>query len=97
MLKALPETLTGEQVARAIERAHITTVLHHDCGGCGHWVRYRIEPNGVFFDANCNCGSWSSLRRESFQDIADWYNMQRNDSAKKEIAERIGLRDEDQL
>ena len=47
------------------------------CSGCGYSVGYRFAPNGVFYDVGCWCtGRAPNWEPRTWQDVADFYNMQ---------------------
>lgn len=71
--------VTADQVRQTVTDYGITHLPHHDCGGCGVWVKFVFSPDGerIAFDPNCDCGSpWSPPRETTFQELADWFNMQ---------------------
>lgn len=83
--------ITAAQVKNAIQRNGITSIDHHDCSICGYMCRYVIRESGnVFFDPGCYCTE-GQYRDASYQDIANWYNMQSNDDVRARIGKAIGL------
>lgn len=80
--------------ARIIEKA-ITWIPHHDCGMCGYVVGYRIDGERVMFDPSCDCTPRSYLDHSSFADLAEWYGMQNNDTARLSIGSKYGFTEEE--
>lgn len=70
--------VTGAQVKEAAEKAGITRVDHHDCGGCGVMVYYSIHDGHLLFNPACGC-SYSPPEPRSWQSAADWINMQKRE------------------
>jgi hypothetical protein len=82
--------VTGEQVRAAMIAANITHVDHHDCGGCGEMVSYSRHEDQLYFNSGCGC-SWSPPQERSWDDAADWINMQGDPEWHLKIAARFGL------
>lgn len=82
--------VTAQHVKEAVTAAKITYVLHHDCGVCGEWVSYLVQGENLYFDSSCGCVR-SHLRVSSWEDAAEWINMQSNEEAKAEIMKKFGL------
>ena len=83
------EKYSSGWVEQRVQEVGATHLLHHDCGFCGHWVRYLFNEDGVFFSSACDC-AWSPERPDSYMGIAQWLAMQRSDEVRDSIME--GLR-----
>jgi hypothetical protein len=78
------------EVRDAMIAADITEVPHHDCGGCGVWVKYLRHGEQLYFGPGCGC-SWSNPEPRSWADAADWLNMQSRPDIQQKLAARFGL------
>jgi len=58
---------------------------HHTCSLCNSMVGYGIEKGQVWFKSSCDCTSWSEPRPSSFNEIANWLNMQSSDEIRDQI------------
>jgi len=86
------KNVTPEEVKAAALVAGITTVDHHDCGGCGVWVKYLIHEEQLYFDSNCGCSSYKTVPRPcDWDEAAEWINMQSNPESRVSIAKQFGL------
>lgn len=79
--------VTGEQVKEAAKKAGIGWVDHHDCGGCGVMVGYRIDGDQLYFRSGCGC-SWSPDRPCSWDEAADHINRQSRSGDWGDVAAR---------
>lgn len=79
---------SAEWVRDQVRSANAYKLDHHECSLCGVMVRYGFNPPGtepeVYFRSMCGC-SYSPDRPATWDDVADWLNMQSSD----EIRERI--------
>jgi hypothetical protein len=82
--------VTGDQVREAMQAAGITYVEHHACGLCGYMTNYQVIDGALYFYPGCDC-SYGPRERRSFQDAADWINMQSSDTARARLLQRFGL------
>lgn len=85
--------MTANEIETAVNSAGITQIDHHDCGFCGYMTAYMIDNGEVYFDPGCHCIGNTGWRRSSFQDLADWYNMQSNDEVRARLREAFGMAD----
>lgn len=46
------------------------------CSICGYMIGYLFKDGGVFFDAGCDCVSYSSVQPRTWEDVAKQYNDQ---------------------
>lgn len=83
--------ITAEQVKDAVRDAGIIEIPHHDCGGCGVWVRYIVQDGYLFFDARCDCSQLSYPEPRDWQDAANWINMQSSSENRIELMRRFGI------
>lgn len=84
--------ITGEQVKKAVMAANIKTVNHHECSICGCMVRYVVDDGDLFFDPSCFCSSWmTGYEPRTWDDAANWINMQSDEKWRVEIARRFGI------
>lgn len=83
--------VTGEQVKEAAEKAGITRIDHHDCGGCGMMVFYSIHGGQLYFNPGCGC-SWSPREPRSWESAADWINMQSRSGEYGDVGARIAAK-----
>lgn len=85
------KTFTGEEVKQAGLAAGITIIDHHDCSICGYMVSYFILGDQLYFDSGCDCGISSQPTVRTWQEAADWINMQTREDIREKIAARFGL------
>jgi len=84
--------VNGEQVKTAAMTANIRTIEHHSCAICGYMTRYIHDDGRLFFDAGCYCGrTMSNLEPRSWDEAANWINMQSNEAVRVNIARRFGI------
>jgi hypothetical protein len=87
----MSESVTPEQVRQGMADGAIVEVPHHACAFCKFMTRYVLGDDGqLWFDPGCHCneGGWEP---RSWQDAADWINMQPSDAIRIEIASRFGV------
>lgn len=82
--------VTGEEVKAAMIASDIEHVDHHDCAICGEVVFYSRNGENLFFNPGCGC-SWSPAQPRSWDDPADWINMQRTPEVRNTIRALFGL------
>jgi hypothetical protein len=87
----MPTEITGEEVKKACLAAGITNIDHHNCSMCGYMTRYFVEGEDLFFDAGCDCTRRQVCSRRSWQDAADWINLQTRDEIKQRISALFGI------
>jgi len=75
--------VTAQQVEEAVNKSGITKLDHHDCSMCGYMCAYLFRDGLVGFDAGCNCVTYHDIRQASYQEIADWINMQNEEWSTK--------------
>ena len=85
-------SITGQQVKDAVLAAGLTSIPHHACSICGCMTTYSISSGHIWYNPTCSCASYRSwLQPRTWQDAADWINMQENEMARTEIMQRFGL------
>ena len=63
----------------------------HNCIMCDYPCGYIVHPNGIVYDHGCDCTKRYLTSDRTFDDIADWVNMQsREDIALRIIADIKG-------
>jgi hypothetical protein len=84
--------VTVQELQDSCMAKDIWYVDHHDCSICGEWTRYLIdsEINAVYYDSSCGCSSSCPTPR-SWDEVAEFVNMQSQSEIKKEIALRFGI------
>lgn len=65
--------------AQAKERGITKWVVHH-CSICNYECGYVIQGDDVFYDSGCNCVRMTPLQRRSWEDLAFFYNIQKNEN-----------------
>lgn len=63
---------------------------HHRCAICGEPVGYYFfsyPPYEVVFDSTCGCSHIHSIHPSSWEDVAEFYNMQDNSDVIKKMDE----------
>ena len=84
--------VTAEQTRDSALAAGLTMIPHHNCGLCGCMVVYIVDQAGyLFFDPSCDCTYGDGPQPRSWEDAADWINMQSNAEHKRKIAALFGL------
>ena len=82
--------VTGSQLREAMVRQNIVTVRHHTCSICNESVYYIRKDEQLFFDSSCDCcQSEPSLR--SWDDAAEWVNLQTNEDYRVVLLSRFGI------
>jgi hypothetical protein len=90
--EVLPRDVTGAEIERAVTEAKILRIEHHDCGMCGYMTSYLVNRGELFFDAGCDCVRYAPPPRlVSWDDAADWINMQSSAEWKTKIAKSFGI------
>lgn len=80
--------VTGEQVREAVQKAGLTWVTNHDCSLCGVDVGYVINGDQVFYRSGCGC-SWSPDRPISWDEVAEFINMQKRSGPWGDVMARV--------
>lgn len=90
--------VTGEQVKAAVIAANIEYVDHHDCGGCGYMTQYLREGDRLYFDPGCYCSRYGPTMTglRTWDDAAEWINMQSDQEVRDKLRLRFGLPAEEQ-
>lgn len=70
------DKVTPGMVAATCAEKGFMRIGHHKCSMCGYPTGYNIKPDGVVFDAGCDCTGRYVARPSSFDDIAHTFNMQ---------------------
>lgn len=86
-------SVTGEQVKAAAEKAGLTRIDHHDCGGCGYMTAYLIRDGKLYFDPGCDCSRLgpAAIEPRTWNSAADWINMQSEQKHRVAVAQKFGL------
>lgn len=82
--------ITADEVKNAMIAQGIERVDHHDCGICGGMVAYVREGENLYFDPHCGCAGYGPLEPRTWEDAADWINMQ-NAEWQQKIAAKFGV------
>lgn len=82
--------ITADEVKNAMIAKGIGGVEHHDCSICHGTVSYVRQGARLFFDPHCGCAGDGPLEPRTWQDAADWINMQSPEWQVK-IAGRFGI------
>ena len=82
--------VTAQQVFDAAVESGEQWVPHHACGICGVMTGFILDDESISFDSSCGCAS-SYPQPRTWQDAADWINMQSDPKHAAEIAKRFGL------
>lgn len=83
--------VTGSEVKAAVNAAGLKWIDHHDCSLCGSMVGYQTDGESLFFCSGCDC-LWSPPRRCSWDEAADYINMQtRNSERFGDVAAKVAL------
>jgi len=85
-------TVTAEQLRMAATMTGVQSIDHHKCSICNTMTHYLIRGDEIFFDASCNCSVGVGWQRRTWNDAADWVNMQKDVATQMEIAELFGLK-----
>ncbi|MBL4866391.1 MAG: hypothetical protein JKY67_08450 [Pseudomonadales bacterium] len=83
--------ITGKDVWAAMVDEEILHVAHHQCSFCCSMVYYFRVDDRLFFDPSCACASGGGPEERSWDEAADWINMQSDDAHKNDIKKRFGL------
>jgi hypothetical protein len=89
----MKERITGEEVKAMMIECNNDYVYSRQCSICRYPLGYIVrsfEDDDVVFDAGCDCTSRGPVYRySSFDDIANSYNIQKNDEARESILSKI--------
>lgn len=83
--------VTAEQVKAACLAAGIKSIEHHECSICLYMTAYLVRGDQLYFDPSCDCTGGRGPELSSWQDAADWINMQTQDDIRAKIAGRFGI------
>lgn len=85
--------ITGEQVKAAALSARIAIVPSRDCSLCGYMCSYVIRDDGnLYYDPGCYCTNRRGGREpRSWDDAANWINIQSDDDQREKIMRRFGF------
>lgn len=86
--------VTADEIRESVVKNNIDCFPIHCCAICGEWVGYRFFrwPNQeVVFDSSCFCVSYENVQPRSWEDVADYINMQSNEEYAKECMEYLKL------
>lgn len=84
--------VTADQLKDAMIEKGIFVVDHHPCGLCGYMTKYVRSGNRIWFDRGCDCmGNGQNFETRSWQDAANWINMQSNPAVQQRLAREFGL------
>ena len=82
--------ITADRVKQAMISSNIDRVDHHECAGCGYMVNYTRYRDQLYFNPGCGC-SWGASEPRSWQEAADWINMQTNPEVKEKLMKSFGI------
>jgi hypothetical protein len=85
------DKITGEQVKAGVMKLGVSYIPHHDCSICGVEVGYVILGGDLFFDSGCGCLRGNNIRPASWDEPADWINMQFSPDVRKMLMDRFGV------
>lgn len=85
------QDVTGEQVRDAMIKANIDKVDHHKCGICKATVYFSRIGDQLYFNSGCIC-SYSPPEPRSWDDAAEWINMQSNKEWRLKLMQNFGLK-----
>jgi len=84
--------VTGDEVKQACLDKEISWVDHHECSICDRMVGYIVEGEQLLFSPGCRCVlSFTPPEPRSWDEAADWINMQSDADCKRRIAARFGI------
>ncbi len=85
---------TAEDFKIAAQKKNITFFGIHNCSFCHYACGFIIKQDTVnpvvYYDNGCDC-TWNPAKPSSFQEIANHYNMQKNEKYMKEMNEFWGF------
>lgn len=82
--------VTGKQVQDAVYAANVTYIPYYTCGCCGEVVAYFVQGGNLYLDPSCGCATFT-IQPKSWDDAAEWINMQSDDTAKAKIMQKFRL------
>lgn len=82
---------SGPEIKHCMAEHNITKVDHHTCGICHYMTNYYVSDGQLHFDPGCDCTGGGGWRESSFQDAAEWVNMQSIEANKIDIAKKFGV------
>jgi hypothetical protein len=84
--------VTGRQIKEAMIANKITKVDYHQCPHCDWRLHFLRKGNRLFFDSGCKCTRKASLlRRENWDALAKWINLESNQQAKARLLQSVGF------
>lgn len=84
--------VTADEVKSAMISSELYRINHHVCGFCGYMTAFIREDQRLFFDPGCHC-IITGWRDVSWQDVADWINMQSNLQIQQQLMTRCGFKE----
>ena len=81
----------AEDFKKAAKERNISFWLIHNCSLCGYPCGYHFRDNEVYYDSGCDCTDSSTWSDRTWDDVADHYNMQKNEKYIKEMDQFWGF------
>lgn len=81
--------ITAEQVAAAVKDKGYHRVHVHNCSMCDYPCGYIFDGGDVRYDSGCDCTGRYQVHRRSYEDVADWVNMQSSPEWREKIWKQI--------
>lgn len=76
--------VTAEEVKELVDKAGMKRFSIHHCGFCKYpcgFLFYAFEEHEVVYDNGCDCVTYDGLRVSSWQELADFINIQTSTAA----------------
>lgn len=76
---------TGEDFKKQALKHNISYWIMRNCSICDYPLKYVFENGEVYFDSSCNCTNFYNLQLRSWENVANYYNMQTDENVIKEM------------
>ena len=85
---------TADDFKNLIDTLEIDRWILHNCSFCSYQCGFVFQRNGrVYYDNGCICtNNFNNLRISSFEEVAEHYNIQKDESCIKEMNEFWGFK-----
>lgn len=80
-----------DEFKQAIKVKEIKFWPIHNCSFCHYECGYLFREDKVFYDSGCHCVTYLNVRPMVWLDVANMYNVQRNEKMIKKFDEFFGF------
>ena len=88
----MKDILNPEEIKESVIKNKIDFWYPFSCSICGREYGYYFNGDKVLFNGACDCSCIFGKRFASYQDIADLYNINKNEKFRQEILNYFKLK-----